>query len=213
LTNLTTIIAGFALFSCFVLVPQFVEAQESHGYGFGASATEAGFYLLPSSLALLFAGPLAGLIGRRYGSKWPLAGGMALTSVAALLLSQAHDEPWHVLLATALLGTGIGLAFAAMVALVAENVKPTETGVATGVNTVVRMIGAVTGGQIGAAIMTSDTIPGTDFPAESAFTTAFGLSAVAALIAAGVALTVASRPRPQSVASAQPAPSTRAAAR
>ena len=46
--------------------------QDLVHFGFDASATKAGLYLLPSSITLLFAGPLAGLIGRRIGSKWPL---------------------------------------------------------------------------------------------------------------------------------------------
>ncbi|MBA2475011.1 MAG: MFS transporter [Actinobacteria bacterium] len=194
LTNLTTLIAGFALFSCFVLVPRFVEVPESSGYGFGATATGAGLYLLPSSLGLLFSGPAAGLLGRRFGSKWPLVGGMLLVSLAALVLAGAHDEPWHIAAATGALGTGLGFAFAAMVALIAENVSQTETGIATGMNTVARMIGAVVGGQIGAALLTARTVGGTPFPAESAFTTAFGLSAAAALAAALVALSISARP-------------------
>jgi EmrB/QacA subfamily drug resistance transporter len=193
LTNLTTLIAGFALFGCFVLVPTFVQTAPSHGFGFGASATEAGFYLLPSSLAILVAGPAAGVLGRRFGSKWPLAAGMATVSVAAFLLARVHDEPWQVVLATMFLGLGVGLAFAAMVALIAENVRPDETGVATGMNTVVRMIGAVVGGQVGAALLTAHTIPGGS-PAESGFEIAFGLSAVAGLLACFVALSITARP-------------------
>jgi MFS family permease len=177
-----------------VLVPTFVETPSKYGYGFGASASVAGLYLLPSSIALLFAGPVAGVVGRRVGSKWPLVAGMFLISVAATTLATRHDEPWQVALATAALGTGVGLGFAAMAALVAENVRPTETGVATGVNTVVRMIGAVIGGQIAAALLTAETIGRSSVPAESAFTTAFTLSAVAALIAAFVALAIDRRP-------------------
>ena len=194
LTNVTTMISGFALFSCFVLLPAFVEAPASRGYGFGATATEAGLYLLPSSLAMLLTGPLAGVVGRRVGPRWPLAGGMAMVAAAALILSQAHDEPWQVLLASGLLGAGVGAAFAAMVALIAENVDPREMGVATGMNTVVRLVGATVGGQIGAALLTAQTISGTSAPAESAFVWAFGLSAVAATLAAGVALAIRKRP-------------------
>jgi EmrB/QacA subfamily drug resistance transporter len=194
LTNVTTMISGFALFGCFVLVPAFVEAPSSRGYGFGATATEAGLYLLPSSLAMLVAGPAAGILGRRYGSKWPLAGGMAILAIAAALLAWAHDEPWHVVVASAALGLGVGLAFAAMVALIAENVSPHETGVATGMNTVVRMIGAVIGGQLGATLLTAQTIGDSGVPAESAFTTAFGISALAAVIAAFVAVSINPRP-------------------
>jgi EmrB/QacA subfamily drug resistance transporter len=194
LTNITTLVAGFALFSCFVLVPTFVETDPSHGYGFGASATQAGLYLLPSSLAMLFAGPVAGIAGRRFGSKWPLVVAMLLISTSATLLAFAHEEPWHVAAATAALGAGVGTAFASLAALVAENVRPTETGVATGINTVVRMVGAVIGGQVGAALLTAETIGRTSIPMESAFTTTFTLSAVAALIAAFIAASIDPQP-------------------
>ena len=189
LTNIVTVIAGFGLFGAYVLIPNFVEAPESTGYGFGASATEAGFYLLPSSIVLLFAGPLAGVMGKWWGSKWPLSLGMALMGVGAFVLSFIHERPIDIYVASGFLGLGVGLAFAAMVALIAENVRPTETGVATGMNTVIRMIGAVIGGQIGAAILTAKTGSG-GFPTEGAFHIAFGLSAAAGLAAALVALSI-----------------------
>src|SRR5205814_6666371 len=80
-TNLTALVAGFAMFGSFVLVPNFVQTphdlplrvQRLVDYGFDASATKGGLYLLPSSITLLFAGPVAGLIGRRTGLKWPLS--------------------------------------------------------------------------------------------------------------------------------------------
>jgi MFS family permease len=190
ITNITTLGAGFALFGCFVLVPAFVEAPSSRGYGFDASATQAGLYLLPSSLAILISGPAAGVLGRRFGSKWILVAGMLLVATSAALLAWAHDEPWHVVVATGVLGVGAGIAFATTAALIAENDLPTETGVATGVNTVVRMIGLLVGGQVGAALLTAKTIGNTTFPAESAFTTAFALSAGAGVVAALVAVSI-----------------------
>jgi EmrB/QacA subfamily drug resistance transporter len=198
-TNLTALISGFAMFGCFVLVPNFVEMP--HGvadsverfvdYGFHASATKAGLYLLPSSVTLLFAGPLTGLIGRRTGFKWPLAAGLLLTAVASGSLAEWHDEPWHILAAMAVLGIGVGFAFAAMATLITEAVRPTETGVATGMNTVMRTVGGVVGGQVGAALLASHTIPGTDgVPSVVGFEIAFAISALAALIGAGVAIFV-----------------------
>lgn len=194
LTNIATLISGFALFSCFVLLPTFVETASGHGYGFGASATKAGLYLLPSSVAMLFAGPLAGMVGRRYGSKWALAGGMLIVSVAALLFTVAHDDPPPVLVASALLGIGVGAAFAAMAALIADNVSALEMGVASGMNTVVRLIGAVIGGQVGAALLTAQTIGSTSIPTETAFTIAFAISAGTALVAAGIAVSIGTHP-------------------
>ena len=203
LTNVATMISGFALFSCFVLLPAFVQTDPSHGYGFGASATQAGLYLLPSSVAMLFAGPLAGTIGRRIGSKWTLAGGMLVVSFAALLFVTAHDDPSTVLVASGLLGLGVGAAFASMAALIADNVDALEMGVAAGMNTVVRMIGAVVGGQVAAALLTAHTIGDTSIPAESAFTMTFALSTVAALAAAGIALSIGARPLPRRLTPAE----------
>jgi EmrB/QacA subfamily drug resistance transporter len=207
LTNIATLISGFALFSCFVLLPAFVETDSRFGYGFGASATQAGLYLLPSSIAMLGAGPLAGAVGRRFGSKWALAGGMLIVSFAALIFATMHQDPGSILVASALLGFGVGAAFASMAGLIADNVDPREMGIASGMNTVVRMIGAVIGGQVGAALLTARTLGGSGVPAESAFTITFALSTVTALLAAGVALAIGAKPVQRRLTTAADAPS------
>jgi EmrB/QacA subfamily drug resistance transporter len=199
-TNLAALISGFAMFGTFVLVPNFVEtphgvaASVSHlvHYGFGASATKAGLYLLPSSVALLFAGPIAGLIGRRTGSKWPLSAGMLLVAISAAMLAVWHAHPWEILAAMPILGTGVGFAFAAMATLITEAVKPTETGVATGMNTVMRTVGGVVGGQVGATLLSAHLISGTHVPAVTGFEIAFGAAAIAALVGTVVAVFVTS---------------------
>jgi EmrB/QacA subfamily drug resistance transporter len=190
-TNVTALIAGFAMFGSWVLIPNFVESPtEIVHYGFGASATVAGLYLLPSSFTLLFAGPLAGLIARRTGSKWPLAIGLLTISATTASIARWHDEPWHVLAAMPTLGIGVGFAFASMATLITEAVRPGETGVATGMNTVMRTVGGVIGGQMGAALLTAYTIGRTNLPSVTGFEIAFAASAVAALIGAVVAVFV-----------------------
>ena len=198
LTNVTALISGFAMFGSFVLVPRFVETPGNLpagiaaqvDYGFGASATTTGLYLLPGSLLMLFAGPAAGLLGRRVGSKWPLAIGMSLIAISAATLAVLHDEPWQVVVAMAGLSVGVGFAFAAMAALITEAVEPTETGIATGINTVMRTVGAVVGAQVGAAILTAQTLGETGVPTEGAYVSAFVLAAAAAAVATAIAVFV-----------------------
>jgi EmrB/QacA subfamily drug resistance transporter len=202
-TNLTALFAGFAMFGSFVLVPNFIEAPRglSHSvasavhYGFGATPTRTGLYLLPGALVGFGSGPLAGVLGRRYGSKLPLVLGMSLTAVGIAILAIWHDRPWQVIAGQSVLGLGVPFAFAAMAKLIVDAVRATETGVATGMNTVMRTIGGVMGGQIGAAILTADTIRGTNVPAESAFTTAFAIAAAVAVGAAVLGLFVSARPQ------------------
>jgi EmrB/QacA subfamily drug resistance transporter len=198
LTNVDALITGFAMFGTFVLIPNFVEmphdipaaARGLVDYGFHASATEAGLYLLPSSLTLLFAGPVAGLLGRQIGSKWPLALGLALAGAAAGSFALFHERPWQVLAAMPLLGIGVGFAFAAMATLITESVRPTETGIATGMNTVMRTVGGVIGGQVGAAILSANVIGRTHVPNAHGFDVAFGISAAAAIVGAVIAMFV-----------------------
>ena len=190
-TNLTALIGGFAMFGAWVLIPNFVESRESvvH-YGFDASATMAGLYLLPSSVTLLFAGPVAGLIARRTGAKWPLVIGLLIVAATAGCMARWHDEPWQILAAMPPLGIGVGFAFASMATLITEAVRATETGIATGMNTVMRMVGGVVGGQMGAALLTTYTIDDTELPSVTGFQIAFAASAVAALVGAVLAFFV-----------------------
>ena len=198
LTNLTAMISGFAMFGAYVLVPRFVEAPGGLpadvagrvDYGFGATATTTGLYLLPGSALMLVAGPAAGLLGRRVGSKWPLAIGMSFVALSAAVLALLHAAPWQIIVAMAGLSVGVAFAFAAMAALITEAVEATETGIATGINTVMRTVGAVIGAQVGAAILTGTTLGGTGVPTEGAYVTAFSLSAIAAGAAAVIAVFV-----------------------
>ena len=194
--NMTALIAGFAIFGSWVIVPNFVEVPRGlpaevarlAGYGFGATTTEAGLFLVPGALAGFVSGPLAGLMGRRFGARYPLALGMALGALGVSMLALWHDHPWQVVVGMLVLGGGFPFTFAAMAQLIVDSVRPTETGVATGMNTVMRTVGGVVGGQVGAAILTADRIGGTRVPSESAFETMFWISAVSALVAAAFAL-------------------------
>jgi EmrB/QacA subfamily drug resistance transporter len=200
-TNVIALVSGFAMLGSFVLIPNFVQAPGDLpeelarlvDYGFGVSATTTGLYLLPGALMGLIGGPLAGRLGARFGWKLPLVVGMATAGLGIASFALWHDHPWQIVLGNVALGFGIVLAFAAMATIIVTSVRPTETGVATGMNTVMRTIGGVIGGQVGAAILTTKTIPGTPVPAESAFVTAFWLSAIAALGAAVLAVFVTPR--------------------
>jgi EmrB/QacA subfamily drug resistance transporter len=197
-SNLTGLIAGFAMFGSFILVPQLVQIPRGLpdelgrlvDYGFGATTTTTGLFLLPGAVAGFFTGPLAGVLARRFGSRVPLSLGMLMGAVGLALLAEWHQERWQVILAMVVLGAGLPFTFAAMAKIIVDSVRPSETGVATGINTVMRTVGGVIGGQIGAAILSAHLIGRTSVPAESGFVTAFWVGAAAALIATVVALFV-----------------------
>jgi EmrB/QacA subfamily drug resistance transporter len=205
-TNVTALLVGFGMFGSFILVPQFVQAPAAAGYGFHANVTEAGFFLLPSTAVMLVAGPLSGVLGTKLGSRVPLLMGTFTAAVAFLFLAVAHEQRWHIYLGTALMGAGIGLAFAAMANLIVEAVEPTETGVATGMNTIMRSIGGSLGAQVAASIVAAHIASGTGLPTETGYVEAFAMSAIALMFAFAAALAIPRRLRgePQTVESPRP---------
>ena len=184
LTNAATLLVGFGMFGSFLLIPQLAGAPESTGYGFGLDATGAGLLMLPGALVMLVAGPVSGTLGTRFGSKLPLTVGAALTAAGLLGMGLDHPTELAVTLWNVVISIGIGLAFAAMANLIVEAVPPVQTGEATGVNALIRSVGASIGSQVTAAILAASVVTGTGLATESGFTTAY-------LVCAGVAATAA----------------------
>jgi MFS family permease len=191
-TNAVAALLGFGMYASFILLPEFVETPTRAGYGFGSSVSGAGLFLVPSTFAMLLAGAQTGRLEKRFGSKPPLLAGAAVCGASYLLLAVARTERWEIYLAALLLGTGIGLAFAAMVNLIIENVGPAETGVATGMNTVTRTVGGAFGGAAVASILAS-TVGPLGYPSAHGFTTAFAACALALGLGVIVGLAIPQR--------------------
>jgi MFS family permease len=116
-------------------------------------------------------GSLAGRVARRYGSKLALIVGSGVTATSFGLLAVQHGHPYDMLISAALLGIGIGLAFSALGNLIVQAVPPHQTGVASGMNTVMRTLGGALGGQIAATFIVNNTVHGT--PTVTGFTETF----------------------------------------
>jgi MFS family permease len=187
-TNAVAFLIGVGMYSSFILLPEFVQEPASTGYGFAASVTTAGLFLLPATIAIVVVGQMAGILERRIGSRGSLIGGalFALGAYALLVVDRSHEVEVYV--AAGLLGIGIGLSFSAMANLIVQNVRQEQTGVATGMNAVTRTLGGAFGGQVAATLLASNLGAGGN-PTASGFTLSFLMCVVA--LAAGLGLAVA----------------------
>jgi EmrB/QacA subfamily drug resistance transporter len=180
--NIAGFLVGFGMFGSFILIPQFVQMPTETGFGFGASVTEAGFFMLPSTIGMLLAGALTGKLGARFGSKVVLLLGTVSMTLCFLQLAFVNDDRLSILVGSALMGFGVGFAYASMANLIIDAVPQTQTGAASGVNTIMRTIGGTLGGQIAASIIAAHV--GTDgLPKEIGFTAAFTMFAGALVLA------------------------------
>src|SRR5947209_5722375 len=174
--NLAAFLLGAGMYSSFIVFPQFAQLPKSTGFGFGASAVVSSLYLLPSALAMGLLGAAAGRIARRFGSKLALVAGSSVSGLAFAYAAVAHGHPYDMLITTCLLGIGIGLAFAALGNLVVQAVSPTQTGVASGMNTVMRTLGGALGGQLSATFIANNTAHG--LPTVTGFTDTYVMATV-----------------------------------
>jgi EmrB/QacA subfamily drug resistance transporter len=169
--NLAAFLLGAGLYSSFIVFPQFAQLPKSTGFGFGASVIVSGLYLLPATIGTMILGIYAGRISERFGSRAALLTGTAFTTASFALLALAHRHPYEFLIAAALLGVGIGLAFAALGNLVVQAVSNHQTGAASGMNTVMRTLGGALGGQLSATFIAAHTAHG--HPTVTGFTETF----------------------------------------
>jgi len=171
-TNVAAFLLGAGMYASFIVFPQFAQLPKSTGFGFGASTLISGFYLLPATLGMMLLGTVAGKISARWGSKAALLIGTAFTTAAFALLALAHSHPYDLLIAAGLLGVGIGLAFAALGNLIVQAVPAEQTGVASGMNTVMRTLGGALGGQLSATFI-ADNVARSGLPTVTGFTDTF----------------------------------------
>ncbi|MFE2848900.1 MFS transporter [Streptomyces scopuliridis] len=171
------------------LVPQLF-AVSADGYGFGAGATEIGFFLLPGAVAASLAGPISGVGARRFGSRAVVTTGIVIMAAALIALAAVHTEVWHLIIGKMMIALANGLCVTAMVTSTATSVDQSDTGIATSLVLVTRVIGFAVGVQVSGAILTAGTPSGSDVPAESAFVTGFVIAGAVTALSLLVARTM-----------------------
>jgi EmrB/QacA subfamily drug resistance transporter len=182
-TNLVALLFGVGLYAIFAFLPEFLQTPRSAGYGFAASVTESGLLILPMTVAMFVLGLASGPLTKRFGSKLVLLAGTVIGVVPFVILTTAHDAVWEVVVATSLLGSGFGLAFSAMPALIVAAVPAGQTAVANGMNANIRTIGGAIGASAMASVVTSGAVHG-GLPRESGYVHGFEMLGVVAIVAA-----------------------------
>jgi MFS family permease len=192
LTNAATFLVGFGMFGASVIMSQFFQEPRSTGYGFGASAAQAGLFLVPGTALMLFTAPVSGRMTSRAGPKITLLTGAGIATIALAAMAALHEGRLELYLWPTLMYLGIGFAFAAMPILILNAVAPSKRGQATAINMIFRLVGSSIGTQLAATFIASSA-GGSALPAESGYTRAFTVEALGGLAAFLVALTIPGR--------------------
>lgn len=190
LTNASSIAIGFAMFSMSLVIPTLLQLPVVTGYGLGQSMLASGLVMAPSGLVMLVSAPTAAMIARRRGFKLTLILGALIVGAGYAFATVFMAEIWQLVVASCIIGAGIGFAYGSMPALVMAAVPVTETAAANSLNTLMRSLGTSVASALGGAVLANMTIalgPAT-VPSQDAFRVVLGIAAVAAVASALIAV-------------------------
>jgi MFS family permease len=189
LTNIASLLVGFAMYANMLSTTQLLQTPSASGYGFGLTVLEAGLAMLPAGLMMALAAPISARITSRFGAKTALIAGALILGLGYTARSIFISSEWEIIVGAMVVSTGIAVAYAAMPTIIMNAVPIRETAAANGFNTVVRTIGTATSSAAIATTLTGTTflIGATPYPQLFAFQEIFLGAAVASLLGALVA--------------------------
>ncbi len=186
--NLASVLLGFAMFTAFTLVSNLIQTPSGvAGYGLTGSVLDVGLYMLPSTVTMLVFAVLAGRFEARLGAAFTLSVGATFAALSYLWLAINHDTPLDVMIFSGIQGIGFGIAYAALGTLAVEHVPMNQSGIASGINSLVRTAGGSVASAATAAILTGSLIAGTSIPKVDGYVISFVLASIAATLTAVIA--------------------------
>ncbi|MEQ0557966.1 MFS transporter [Amycolatopsis sp. NEAU-NG30] len=173
------VVVGFALMGSSFFFSQFFVAVQ------GSSVLEAGLRTLPAPLAMVLVSPYAGRLAARHGFRIVVTAGLALAGTGLLALGFVHADTGygHVWWRLAVTGAGFALTMSPLTGAAIQAAGREEGGLASGVSSTARQIGAVLGVAVLGAVVRARESAGATF--EAGLDSAFVVAGVVTLAAAG----------------------------
>ncbi|QDQ96055.1 MFS transporter [Tomitella fengzijianii] len=189
MTNTASAVFGFAMFAQSLVVPQIIQIPEFTGYGLGQSVLVAGLAMAPGGLLMMAMAPVSSRITMSVGPKYTLVTGAVVVGLGYLMGVFWMNSVWQVVVISGIISAGIGLAYAAMPALIMGAVPVEETGAANSFNTLMRSLGTSFASAVAGVVVASVTmeVGGAVLPSGSAFQIVMGAAAGASLVALVIA--------------------------
>lgn len=178
-SNTAMVVVGFALMgSSFFFSQFFVYVQ-------GSSILRAGLQTLPMSLGMVIVSPYAGRLAARYGFRVVVTAGLALAGLGLMALGTVHADTGYgnVWWRLGVVGIGFALTLSPLTGAAIQAVSPQEGGLASGISSTTRQIGAVLGVALLGAVVRTRESSGASF--ETGLNSAF-LAAGAVTLATAV---------------------------
>lgn len=211
LTNLASVLFGFAMFAMSLVLPQLLQLPEAIDYGMGQGLLAVGLVMAPSGLVMITMAPVSARISKVMGAKVTLMLGATVVAAGYGLNMVLMSAIWHLVLVSAVIGTGIGLAYGAMPALIMAAVPVAETAAANSLNTLMRSIGTSASSAVAGVALAEMTVTvgSVTVPSQNGFRLIMAIGATAALLALALAAFLPGRQRSSNTSAPETTPALR----
>jgi EmrB/QacA subfamily drug resistance transporter len=149
--NIVAFIVTFAMLAMFFFMALYMQNILHY------SPLQAGIRFLPTTVVIIFAGPLAGRMTDRIGPRPLMTAGLAIVAMSLWIQSSitVHTGYMHLLPGFVLMGVGMGLVMSPMSTAAMNSVDRTKAGVASGTLSMSRMVGGTFGVAVMGALVTA----------------------------------------------------------
>jgi len=150
-SNVVAFIVSFTMFATFFSLALYM--QDILRF----SPLQTGLRFLPTTVCVMFAGPVAGRLADRIGSRPLMTGGLLAVSASMFWMTgiTTHSSYGYLVVAFVLQGLGIGFVMSPMSTAAMNAVDRSKAGVASGILSMTRMVGSTFGvAALGAVIAT-----------------------------------------------------------
>lgn len=194
LTNIASILIGFAMYAQSLILPQLMQLPVATGYGHGQTMLQMGLWMAPAGLAMTLMSPVGARITGRFGAKTTLVCGAVVMAAGYGLSALAMSTLLGLMLTAFVASAGVGLAYGAMPQLILGDVPRTEKAAANALNTLMRSIGTSGSAAVIGVLLAqlTVTVDGQPLPSPTGFVVSLLLSGGIAVVAAAVALAIPS---------------------
>jgi EmrB/QacA subfamily drug resistance transporter len=149
--NVVAFVISFVMFAMFFFLALYMQDI------LRLSPLQTGLRFLPATVLVMLTGPIAGRLADRVGSRVLITCGMALMSFAMFWLTgitqRSHYD--YLLVSFVTIGVGIGLVMSPMSTAAMNAVDQAKAGVASGILSMVRMVGGTFGVAVIGAIVST----------------------------------------------------------
>jgi MFS family permease len=192
LTNLASVLVGFAMYAQSLILPQLMQAPAETGFGLGQTMLQMGLWMAPAGIAMTLMSPVGARITQAYGPKTTFVIGGLVMSLGYGLSALAMDTLAGLAATAFVASAGVGFAYGAMPAIILGAVPATEKAAANGFNTLMRSIGTSTSAAVIGVVLArmSTSFGDHTLPTESGFQVALLLGCGVAVGAAALAATI-----------------------